>query len=36
MSESGFAGLKDEQDFKNPENPVIKKILIQTTKYKIK
>ena len=30
LSESGFAGLEDFQDFSNPVNPSIPEILIQT------
>jgi len=38
MSESGFTGWKDEQDFKKEcihrENPKIRRILIQTMSWK--
>jgi len=39
MSESGFTGWKDEQDFKkegiNPENPIIRRITILTYLVKL-
>jgi hypothetical protein len=35
MSEPGFTGLNDDPDLKNHGNPVIKKIIVQTSAVRL-